>query len=395
VLRLGYSTHTSLPSTHTNTQQLFWTLSEVARLGAQVSLVAPRPDEGLAAAHWRDRISGYYGADPGTLPASLSIASSGESSRHWLDEVRFDFGAPARFPPGSHDLVWTRDYVAAAALVRAGRPTVFETYRLDLAHRRRFLPWRFVVLRSPSLRGVIAHSRLAGRAFVEAGFDEARCLVAHNGFAPQLMEPRLNSVTARRRLALPAAGPIVVYAGHVGTGKGMGTVVGLAARVPEARFVIVGAEEGSADGVRVAQLAAESGVRNLELRPRVPVAEVAAYCYAADCLLVPPTAVPLRRLRRTVLPMKIFLYLAAGRAILAPRLPDVEEVLTDGVTARLVPPDDVAGAADALRALLTNAVFRNRIAAAALAESARYTWEARARRILPFLEAQAASSPGS
>jgi glycosyltransferase involved in cell wall biosynthesis len=84
--------------------------------------------------------------------------------------------------------------------------------------------------------------------------------------------------------------------------------------------------------------------------------------------------------------MKIFLYLAAGRAILAPRLPDVEEVLTDGVDARLVSPTDPGEAAGALRALVHDAGLRSRLAAGALAASTAYTWEARARRILPFLE---------
>jgi glycosyltransferase involved in cell wall biosynthesis len=84
--------------------------------------------------------------------------------------------------------------------------------------------------------------------------------------------------------------------------------------------------------------------------------------------------------------MKIFLYLAAGRAILAPRLPDVEEVLTDGLTARLVSPANPGEAAAALRALLADADLRRHLGARALAASIAYTWEARARRIVPFLE---------
>ena len=40
--------------------------------------------------------------------------------------------------------------------------------------------------------------------------------------------------------------------------------------------------------------------------------------------------------------MKTFAYLAAGRAILAPRSPDTAELLRDDDTAWLVPPDDPA-----------------------------------------------------
>jgi glycosyltransferase involved in cell wall biosynthesis len=365
---------------------MFWTLCEVARLGPQVSLTVPASGVDADPVVRRDAVARYYGADPGTLPAAFSIEASGRRSRHWLDEVRFDLTAPARFPPGHHDLVWTRDYVAAAACVRRGVPTVFETYRLDLASRRRFAPWRRLVFGRSALRGFVFHSQLARAAFVAAGVDLARCLVAHNGFSPGLMEPRLDVDTARVRLALPRGGPLVVYAGHAGPGKGIDAVVRLAAAVPESRFVVVGADEGSDEMSSIEQMAEAAGVRNLDLRPRVPVAEVAAYCYAADCLLVPPTDEPLRRFRRTVLPMKIFLYLAAGRAILAPRLPDVEEVLTDGLTARLVSPANPGEAAAALRALLADADLRRHLGASALAASIAYTWEARARRIVPFLE---------
>jgi glycosyltransferase involved in cell wall biosynthesis len=101
--------------------------------------------------------------------------------------------------------------------------------------------------------------------------------------------------------------------------------------------------------------------------------------------LIPPTSAPLQRFRRTVLPMKVFMYLAAGRPILAPRLPDVEEVLTDGQTARLVVPDDPAEAANALTHLLADRALQDRLSRNALALAAQYTWTARARRIMDFV----------
>src|SRR5258705_561436 len=40
-LRLAYSCHDRFPSPDTNTQQIFWTVIEVARLGARVDLFVP------------------------------------------------------------------------------------------------------------------------------------------------------------------------------------------------------------------------------------------------------------------------------------------------------------------------------------------------------------------
>src|SRR5262245_25460725 len=40
-LRFAYSCHDQFPSSDTNTQQIFWTLIEVARLGARIDLHIP------------------------------------------------------------------------------------------------------------------------------------------------------------------------------------------------------------------------------------------------------------------------------------------------------------------------------------------------------------------
>jgi glycosyltransferase involved in cell wall biosynthesis len=260
---------------------------------------------------------------------------------------------------------------------------VFETYRPDFARAARFAPWRQIALDPQALRGVIAHSQLAADAFAKAGVPRNKCLVAHNGFAPDLMQPPLDSAEARRRLGLPEDKPLVVYAGHVGAHKGTAALVRIAAAVPEARWAIVGVDPASGEKDWVESLARNVSARNLLLIPRVSSKEVAAYLYAADCLIIPPTGEPLRG-GRTVLPMKLFTYLAAGRAVLAPRLPDVQEVLADGETACLVRPDHLEEAASALRGLLADSALRSRLARNAKAAAENYTWEARARRLVEF-----------
>ncbi len=87
-------------------------------------------------------------------------------------------------------------------------------------------------------------------------------------------------------------------------------------------------------------------------------------------------------------PAKLGEYLAAGRAVLAVRLPGVEEVLTacGGV---LVEPGDATAYGAALRRLLDHREEADRIgAAAASAVRERYTWEAVARGTVPLLWAR-------
>jgi glycosyltransferase involved in cell wall biosynthesis len=382
-LKIAYACHDSLPSPETNTQQIFWTILEVARLGVDVELTIPSiaAPAGMARAH----IAEYYGASEDRLPQTLRFRAVGTMPlQTTFARGRFDWRVAAMLASEARDLFWTRDPVSAAAAARAGARVVFETYRPDFARAARFAPWRLMCLRR--FAGVIVHSRLAAEAFVAAGVPEDGCLIAHNGFAPVLMEPRLQRGEARARLGLPARDPLVVYTGHVTPRKGIDALIALAEAVPEARFLLLGADPAPRGAAGATEFVA-SLPANVIVRPRVPVSEVAPYLYAADCLVVPPTDAPLRKHGRTVLPMKVFSYLAAGRPILAPRLPDLEEVLVDGKTARFVPPGEYRVAAAALRTLLADRMLQDRLAANARDAAAPHTWQARAGRIVDFLEA--------
>ena len=110
------------------------------------------------------------------------------------------------------------------------------------------------------------------------------------------------------------------------------------------------------------------------------------YLLAADVLLQPPSLVPLRLIGNTVLPMKIFLYLAAGRPIVAPDLPDLREVLQHDENALLVPAGDPEAAARAVAHILDDASLAARLGDAARQTAAGLTWDARAERVLTFLE---------
>ena len=75
--------------------------------------------------------------------------------------------------------------------------------------------------------------------------------------------------------------------------------------------------------------------------------------------------------------------MAAARPIVAPDQPNIREILADGETALLVPPDDPAALWSAIRRLANDPALRTRLGHAARAELERrdYTWRGNARRI--------------
>ena len=151
-------------------------------------------------------------------------------------------------------------------------------------------------------------------------------------------------------------------------------------------FLLVGAVAGSEQEKTVLRIAKELGAENIRLTPQVPPSEVSAYLFASDCLVIPPTAAPLVRHGRTVLPMKTFSYLAAGRPIVAPDLPDLREVLHHQENALLVPPDDVEESAAAIRSAVFDRSLAEKLGSGARRDAAHFTWRARAERLSVFLQ---------
>lgn len=99
-------------------------------------------------------------------------------------------------------------------------------------------------------------------------------------------------------------------------------------------------------------------------------------------------------------PLKVFEYMAAGRAIVAPDQPNLREVLEDGRTALLFDPEDPEAFWRAVLRLTEDAALRRRLGEAARAEILRrdLTWAGNARRVAALAEAEiarrAAGSPG-
>lgn len=82
-------------------------------------------------------------------------------------------------------------------------------------------------------------------------------------------------------------------------------------------------------------------------------------------------------------PLKIFDYMAAGRAIVAPDQPNIREILRHEETALLFNPADPNALWQAVQRLAADPALRARLGAAARAELVRqdYTWAGNARRV--------------
>ena len=101
-----------------------------------------------------------------------------------------------------------------------------------------------------------------------------------------------------------------------------------------------------------------------------------------DILLAPYQAEELFYLS----PIKIFEYMASGRAVLAARVGQIAEVIEDGVNGLLYEPATPESLATQLLRLIDDAVLRERLGKKARETvERRYTWRANAEAVVALL----------
>ncbi len=141
-------------------------------------------------------------------------------------------------------------------------------------------------------------------------------------------------------------GDYAFFAGRLAEEKGVHTLLAAHAAAPGLELVIAG--EGPLRAELEAALTPEQRGRVRFLGHLTGDAYDAAWAGAA-CLVLPSTWYEVR-------PMAIHEAYARGKAVVSTRIGSIPEIVEDGVTGRLVPPDDAAALAEAMRELVTDRV---------------------------------------
>ncbi len=190
---------------------------------------------------------------------------------------------------------------------------------------------------------------------------------------------------ARAALGLPPEAPLIVYAGMTFAYRSLDRLLaafaGVRAAHPAARLIFVGGRPAEVAGLR--QQARALGLDGaVTLTGQVPQVEILPYLHAADLLAIPDTVTDV-----TASPLKLFEYLAAGRAVVLPDIPALQEVLPEGI-GYYFRRGDTGDLQRALLAALSDPARADR-EQAGRAIVAAYTYANRAARILALAEAVA------
>ena len=149
---------------------------------------------------------------------------------------------------------------------------------------------------------------------------------------------------------------------------------------PGAHLLLVG------DGPLRAQLTEQVMLAGLEkavtFTGAVPHHEVPAHVIAMDVAVAPYPALE----ESYYSPLKLFEYMAAGRAIVASRMGQIAEILVEGESGLLFDPGNLTQLADCLRRLRHSPALAQELGRKAREASGSYTWDHNAARLIEQVE---------
>ena len=357
-----------IPSDTANSIQTMKACSALVQLGHDLTLLVPDFDPRPMTFN----LQGHYG-----LPVIFPIEWLKSKNRRF-----FTWGSVRRALTRHPDLLYVWMPQSAVFSLLARKPVIFEAHLQPTGmfgplwhrtfahlHGRKRLACITEALRTTLERDYGMHLRA----------DEV--VIAPNGVELERFTSLPDPKAARRSLDLREA-PTVLCAGHLYEGRGVDLFLQLAEALPNAHFVWVGGRQEDVEGRRRKAM----GLSNITFTGFIPNTDLPGYLAAADVLLMPYARSILgssgdASSASVASPMKMFEYMAAGRAILTSDLPVIREVLDDS-SAAFVPPEDSAAWASTLKHMLSDPARRARLAANARHEVEKYTWIARAQKIM-------------
>ncbi len=354
-------------------------IGALRQLGHEVRVVAPEIGAGGEMGDDATLVHKLKAALPKALYELLELAYSFVAYRRLLKAAR-------EFKP---DFIYERYnlFLLAGAMLKCklGLPLLLEVNAPLAEERGRHggglgLPWlaRWAEARAWRAADVVLPvTRVLAGHVAAVDVPAERIIVIPNGINRAHFAAAPTPEIAKQKLGL--SGMLVLgFTGFVRDWHGVDRVIRwMATADAPANAVLMVVGDGPVRG-ELEQLAAElslhgrvrfTGVVNRDCVPE----HVAAFDIALQPAVVPYAS-----------PLKLFEYLALGKAVIAPRQPNIEEILTDGDNALLFDANQPGAFEQLLTRLCADETLRSRLAVAAAATIDRLdlTWLGNARKVV-------------
>lgn len=365
-MRILYQSRSVVPSNSANSVHVMQMSDSFSNLGHEVALVAQKGALGEV-----DELFSSYGVTPSfellwvrrVRRTTDYMSSFVQSALHLI-----------RFKP---HLVYAREIMGSWLAILLRYEVIYEAH-IPLNRERWsaqiILGW---LLKSEKLKRLVVISEALKVEYQKENLrPELEILVAADGAEQNMSEAEC--LGSENRLQ-------VCYAGSLSSGRGLEIILELAERCGWADFHVFG---GSPEDIS-RWTSGRERAENLSFYGFCPRSRILSALKGADVLMAPyQKAVYLESgldTARYMSPLKVFEYMAAGKAIIASDIAALREVLEDGKTAILCNPEKIAEWEEALVLLRDDPVRRIEFGnSAQLVLREKYTWLERAQKVLTF-----------
>jgi len=369
-MRVTYFSHSTIPSQAANSLHVVFMSAAMADMGAQVKLFSWASQQGttLGEAEIKER---------------FQISSSIQHC-HYTYFGLFGFSYITALIAGLGTVI-TRQNLVIGRYLRPcffaslfGKPVIFETHQ-PLDTMTKLDQWMLKSLaRSKRCRGIVTISQpLADILREELASPDAKLapIIVASDAANEVTTTGSDDLGQDYRLH-------VGYVGGLYEGRGIEIIIGLARSLPSCCFHVAGGSGAEVEKWQKSTI----DLPNLIFYGHLTTKDAERLRVSCGCLIAPyqfDTSVPGgMNTSLWMSPMKLFEYMAAGKAIICSDIPVLHEALTADKTALMVPPADLAAWINAVKKLCDDEGLRNQLAKAALDRHLQHgTWMRRCEKI--------------
>ncbi len=370
-MRILLSTITPFPSGTANAVHMVETSQGLVDAGHEVLVVRAQPGPGWPGGGEPPDMSTF------TLDTLAAHEYRGQSLVNGVRLYRRARNAPP-------DLGFADDVRGGLALALAGIRVIVEIHTMQFFTTLLGRAALLRLIRRPELAGLVVISRaLRDDLIAASGVDPALVSVLPEAARQRTDAELVTQAPAWLSDTMRQGALQVGYTGSLYGGRGVGLMTEVARRLPDVDVHLLGGPAKEAEALR----ARTDLPKNLIVHGLRALSDAEHMQTSMDVLLAPYERSVLTPgnvdTSRWMSPMKLFGYLAAGRAIVCSDIPVLREILKDEATALLVDPEYSGSWVAAVTRLRDDAELRARLGVQGRALHAQhYTWEQRTRGLL-------------
>jgi glycosyltransferase involved in cell wall biosynthesis len=233
--------------------------------------------------------------------------------------------------------------------------------------------------------GLVCVSSLVASELVRRHNLVGRVHVIENGVDCKVFAPT-HRIEARKRLGLPLGIPVMVYVGSFILWQGLVTLIEASKLVvlehPDSVFLLVG--DGPLREPLVKAVQSIGLQNNFIFTGEVMHREIPEYISSSDICLAPFTRA--RNEATGLSPLKIFEYMACGRAVITTKVAGVSELVTESKAGLVVPPDNPLKFAEGILYLLEHRDCRESYERNARLAALKRDWSSLSKGLLSFMQ---------